>query len=437
MARLAALWAVPPLALGGIVAFWMISGATGPVQHATPPAGLAVRVAPVTEQVITPAAHGWGNVRAAESWSAVAEVRGQVIWRHADLEPGKMIAAGTRLLEIDPGDYELAITQAEADLAAFAAEASQIDAETANTDRILALEEARLALSESDLARVRELVAQGSAPQSRADEAERATLLARRTVVELQNTLALIPSRRERLAAQQARTEAALARARRDLAHTVVVAPFDLRLTSVQIERFQVVATGQPLLAGDGIARAEVVLQVPTATFSRLIQGLAPDGDILAAMRDNPSTVIAAEVRQFSDLSQVWHGTVTRIDGGLDPRARTVPVVVSVDDPYAGAAPPLRLPLVPNMQVAITLTGAPQPAQVVIPEAALHGTLVYLADTDDRLELRPVTPLFRQDGLAVIGTGLEPGERLILDDITPALPGLRLTPVEIPAEAAP
>src|SRR5690606_13540259 len=154
-------------------------------------------------------------------------------------------------------------------------------------------------------------------------------------------TLALIPSRRERLAAQQARTEAALARARRDLAHTVVVAPFDLRLTSVQIERFQAVATGPPLLAGDRIARAEVVLQVPTATFSRLIQGLAPDGDILAAMRDNPSTVIAAEVRQFSDLSQVWHGTVTRIDGGLDPRARTVPVVVSVDDPYAGAAPPL------------------------------------------------------------------------------------------------
>jgi len=436
MARLAALWAVPPLVLGGIVAFWMISGATGPVQHEAPPAGLAVRVAAVSAQVITPAAHGWGNVRAAESWAAVAEVRGQVIWRHADLEPGKMIAAGTRLLEIDPEDYHLAITQAEADLAAFAAEASQIDAEAANTHRILALEEARLALSESDLARVRELVTQGTAPQTRADEAERAALLARRTVVELQNTLALIPSRRERLAAQQARTEATLARARRDLAHTVVVAPVDLRVTSVQIERFQVVATGQPLLAGDGIARAEVVLQVPTDIFSRLIQGLAPDGDMLAAMGRNPSNLIAAEVRQLSDPGQVWRGTVTRIDGAIDPRTRTVPVVVSVDDPYGGAAPPLRLPLVPNMQVTITLTGAPLPAQVVIPEAALHGNMVYLADPDDRLELRRVTTLFRQDGLAIIGEGLEPGERLILDDITPALPGLRLTPIEIPVEAA-
>lgn len=431
MARLAALWAVPPIVLGGIVALWMVSGATGPVQHATPSAGLAVRVASVTEQIITPVAHGWGNVRAAESWTAVAEVRGQVIWRHADLEPGKMIAAGTRLLEVDPGDYHLAITQGEADLAAFAAEASQISAEAANTGRILTLEEARLALSEADLARVRALVAQGAAPQSRADEAERATLLARRTVVELQNTLALIPARRERLAAQQARTEATLDRARRDLAQTIVVAPFDLRVTSVQIERFQVVTTGQQLLAADGIARAEVVLQVPTVTFSRLIQGFAPDGDILAAMRDTPLTLIAAEIRQLSDLEQAWQGTVTRIDGGLEPRARTVPVVVSVDDPYAGAAPPLRLPLVPNMQVAVTLTGAPQSAHAVIPESALHGNLVYLADADDRLELRSVTLLFRQDGMAVIGEGLEPGERLILDDITPALPGLRLTPIEV------
>jgi len=430
MARPAALWAVVPIVLGGFLAYWMVSGATGPVQHATPPAGLAVRVMAVAEQGIAPAAQGWGNVRAAESWSAVAEVRGQVLWRHPDLEPGKMIAEGTRLLEIDPEDYHLAITQAEADLAVFAAEASQIDAEAANTGRILALEEARLALSEADLARVRELVAQGTAPQSRADEAERATLLARRTVVELQNTLALIPSRRERLVAQQARTEATLARARRDLAHTVVVAPIDLRVTSVQVARFQNVAVGQPLLAGDGIARAEVVLQVPTLTFSRLIQGLAPEGDMLAAMRGTPSSLITAQVHQVSDPGQVWQATVTRIDGALDPRARTVPVVVTVDDPYGGAAPPLRLPLVPNMQVAVTLTGAPLPAQVVIPEAALHGTLVYLADADDRLELRPVTPLFRQDGLAIIAEGLEPGERLILDDIAPALPGLRLTPIE-------
>jgi multidrug efflux pump subunit AcrA (membrane-fusion protein) len=148
-------------------------------------------------------------------------------------------------------------------------------------------------------------------------------------------------------------------------------------------------------------------------------------------MREGPAGMIEAEIRQLSDPQQVWQGTVARIEGALDPRARTVPVVVSVEAPYVGAAPPLRLPLVPNMQVEASLTGTSMSAQVVIPEAALHGTLVYLADAGNRLELRPVTPLFRQDGQVVIAEGLEPGERLVLDDIAPALPGLILTPVEV------
>lgn len=430
MARLSALWAVPPIALGVAIAAWLVSGTTGPAQVTAPPVGLAVRVEPVTVRDIRPVVRGWGNVRAAESWTAVAEVRGQVIWRHPDLEPGKLVVAGSRLLETDPEDYRLAIAQAEADLAALAAEGTQIDAEADNTARVLSLEEARLALSEADLARMLELVAQGTVPQSRADEVERATLLARRTVVELQNTLALVPSRRERIAAQQARSASALARARRDLDHTVVVAPYDLRVTTVAAERFQVVGVGQPLLTGDGVSRIEVVVQVPVANFRRLMRGVGLDGDVLAAMREGPAGMIDAEIRQLSDPRQVWQGSVARIEGALDPRARTVPVVVSVDDPYQSAIPPLRLPLVPNMQVEVSLTGMPLSAQVVIPEAALHGSLVYLADADDRLELRSVMPLFRQDGQVVIAEGLAPGERLVLDDIVPALPGLSLNPVE-------
>lgn len=425
------LWAVPPVALGVALALWFVAGAAGPERLEAEPPGLAVRVLPVATQDIRPVARGWGNVRAAETWTAVAEVRGQVIWRHPELEPGRLIAAGTRLIEIDPEDYRLAIAQAEADLAALVAEAGQIAAEAENTARILALEEARLALSEAEHARVRDLVAQGAAPQVRADEAERATLLARRTVVELQNTLSLIAPRQDRLTAQTARTEAALARARRDLDHTVVLAPFDLRVTSVQGERFQVIGVGQPLLSGDSLDRVEVLVQVPLAAFRRLLHGLeTTDGDALAALRAGPAGLIEAEVRLLSDPGQIWQGTVARVEGALDPRARTVPVVVSVADPYGGAAPPLRLPLVPNMQVEVTLSGRPLAAQVVIPETALQGETVRLVDAGDRLELRAVGVLFRQDALAVIADGLSPGERLVLDDIAPALPGMRLVPVE-------
>ncbi|MBZ0164095.1 MAG: HlyD family efflux transporter periplasmic adaptor subunit [Notoacmeibacter sp.] len=431
MPRLSALWIIPPIAVGAIVAFWFVARAPGPARVTADPPGLAVRVTSVSAREIRPVARGWGNVRAARTWTAVAEVKGQVIWRHPDLEAGKLIAAGTRILEIDPADYKLAIAQAEADLKALEAEAAQIDAEAENTARILSLEEARLALSEEEFARIRELVAQGTVAQSRVDEAERATLLARRTVVELKNALALLPSRRDRLDAQTGRTRAALARARRDLDHTVIAAPFDLRVTSVTAQEHQYVNATQTLAAGDGITQVEVVTQVPVATFRRLMFGDDTPHDVLAAMQVGPTARVQAEVRLASDPSQIWEGKVTRIEGALDPRARTVPVVVLIDAPYSGANPPLRMPLVPNMQVEVVLTGLEMPGGVAIPEAALHGDLAYVVDAAGRLELRPVTLVFRQDGMVVVADGLEIGERLVLDDIAPAIPGLRLNPIEV------
>lgn len=430
MSRLSAMLAVPPIALGAAVAVWMISNAPGPAQERDGAPGLAVRVQPVTQQDIRPVVRGWGAVRAAQTWTAAAEVRGQIVWRHPDLQEGRLIAAGTEVLRIDPADYDLAIAQAEADLMTLAAEAAQIAAEADNTARVLALEEERLTLAQADLDRIRDLVAQGVNPQTRADEAERALLQSRRTVTELQNSLALIPSRQARLEAQQARTRAALDRARRDRDHTVLTAPFDLRLTQVAVDLFQPVAVGQVLLQGDALDRAEIVVQVPLPAFQRLLFPLDRPGDPLAALRDGPVAQIAAELHPLSDPAQVWQAEVARIEGALDPRARSVPVVVTVADPYADAAPPLRLPLVPNMQVEVTLTGAPLSGVIAVPESALHGDAVYLVAPGNLLEIRTVTAAFRQDGQVVIGAGLAAGDLLVLDDIAPALPGMALVPVE-------
>jgi multidrug efflux pump subunit AcrA (membrane-fusion protein) len=103
---------------------------------------------------------------------------------------------------------------------------------------------------------------------------------------------------------------------------------------------------------------------------------------------------------------------------------------VRVDDPYEGADPPRRLPLVPNMQVQLSFSGASISGLIAIPEAALHGGMVHIASADDRLELRPVTAGFARDGSIVITEGLVSGDRVVIDDIAPAIPGMALTPVE-------
>lgn len=431
MKRSSVIWFALPVITGIAVAAWFVARAPEPPRVAVAPPGMAVNVTRLRTQSVRPVARGWGNIQAAETWTSVAEVRGQIIWRHPDLETGRLIPSGTKVLEIDPSDYELATAQAKADLAALNSEAAQVRAEADNTAKLLELEQARLVLSERDLTRIRSLAAQGATPQARVDEAERAVLLARRSVTELRNATALIAPRLDRIAAQAERTQAALARAQRDLEHTAIRTPFDLRVTSVPTERFQYVNTGQTLATGNGIARVEAVAQVPLAAFRRLFRGAGPIEDVVAAIALGPADRISAEVRPVSDPAQVWTARVTRIEGALDPRARTVPVVVTVADPYTAAKPPLRPPLVPNMQVEVRLVGSPLAEVIVVPETALHGDLAYLADADDRLELRRVTEAFRQEGQAVIADGLKPGDRLVLDIVAPALPGMALQPIEV------
>lgn len=429
--RLAPLLAIPPIALGAAVAVWMISNAPGPAQIEGRAPALHVQVITVAAEEIRPTATAWGNLRAADTWVAVAEVQGEVIWRHPDLEAGRLIPAGTEVLRIDPADYELALAQSHADLAALAAESAQLAAEAANTARILDLERARLDLAETDLTRTRTLAEQGTVPQSRADEAERATLLARRTVSELENTLALIPSREARIAAQVARSEAAIDRARRSLNRTTLTTPFDLRVTEVTAEQFQTVAPGHVVIRADGIAAAEVVAHLPIDIFRRLVGDAAEGISLADMMNDMPVTRIDVTLSPLSDRTQIWTAHISRIEGALDARARTVPVVVRVDDPYEGVDPPRRLPLVPNMQVQLSFSGAPLTGAIAIPDAALHGGMVSILGPDDLLELRPVTAAFAQGGFIVVAEGLSPGDRVVIDDIAPAIPGMALTPVEV------
>ncbi|PVH28817.1 efflux RND transporter periplasmic adaptor subunit [Pararhodobacter oceanensis] len=429
--RLAPLLALPPVALAVASAAWMISTAPGPAQIEGEAEALAVRTLTVTPEDIRPSATVWGNLRAAQTWVAVAEVQGEVIWRHDDLQAGRLIPADTQVLRVDPADYALALAQAEADLAALGAEAAQLEAEASNTTRILALERERLALSEADLTRTNTLIAQGTMPQARANEVERATLLARRTVAELENALALVPAREARIAAQRARTQAALARARRALERTTLTTPFDLRVTEVSAERFQTIAPGQVVIRGDALASVEVVAHLPIASFRRLL-GSATEGLSLEdMMRDIPARLIDVTLSPLADPSQLWAARVSRIEGAVDARARSVPVVVTVEAPYAGANPPQRLPLVPNMQVNLTFAGAPIADAFALPEAALHAGMLRIVGPDNRLELRPVTPEFTQNGRVVLTQGLVAGERVVLDDIALAIPGLPLHPVEV------
>ena len=422
---------LPPIVIGTGLAIWLISTAEPPARVDEAERSVVARTITAAETPVRPVVRGYGNVQAARHWEAVSEIAGTIIWRHPDLDTGNVIAADTTVLRIDPTAYELELAQAEADLAAIEADRAQIDIDAANTSQLLTLEQTRLNLAETDLARIRELRERGVTSQSALDQQERTTLQVRRSVAELQNTLNLLPSRRHRLDAQMARTTALLDSARRDLQKTEIVTPFDLRVDTVHVERHQFVATGQKLVTADDIARAEIIAQIPVESFRRLVGSTSDGATLTPGTHFEGFDKVSVEVRLVSDPSQSWPGELLRVERALDPQARSVPAVVSVDDPYSGAKPPLRLPLVSNMYVELILTGPVTESAITLPDSAIHqGGLVYLRDDEGRLELRKVAVAWRQDGQAVLADGIAPGEEVILDDLMQAIPGMKVVPAE-------
>ncbi len=376
-------------------------------------------------------ARGHGVARPAETWQAVANVAGRVVERHPNLEGGAILGKGAELLVLDPSRYELSIAEARSELAALVAEGPQLDTEEANTRRLLELERERLTLAEQELSRIENLAETGAVSLSQLDEQRRATLAQRQAVASLENTLALLPSRREMLDAQRERAGTRLAQAQRDLEDTRFVAPYDLRLSEVEVELHQFVGVGQTLFQADNLSAAEVEAHVPVSMMRRLVGGIAPadpPNEALDLSERIDFSTIDAKLEMVGAPGANWKGRVTRIASGLDPVTRTVRVVVRVDHPYRDARPPERPPLQRGVYTRVRLSvPSPEPL-LAVPAEAVHAGEVFLVDDDDRLERRPVEVAFEQRNLAVIAAGLASGERVVVDDLPSALHGMPLAP---------
>ncbi|WP_341582588.1 hypothetical protein [Marinobacter metalliresistant] len=401
-------------------------------------AATPARLLEVTPLTVRTEARGYGQVLPARSWKAVANVGGRIIWRSPELESGNLIPEGTRLLQIDPTRYELAEASAKADIAGLEAELRQLDQEEQNARELLKLENRRLALAQRELERAKTLTDRGALSETRLDEQQRATLQQQQAVQSLKNQLNLIPVKRETLNARLARSDSALASAREDLKDTRFEAPWDMRVHQSEIETGQQMSPGQTLFVADDISAAEVTVQLEMSELRNVLSqipgapaptapGEAPEG-FPDFHQQLPLGSLTVWVYPTGAPDSRWPGKLTRVTSSLDPATRTIQAVIAVEEPYRNANPPARPPLVRNMFVQSSIT-APTPNPVlVVPASTIHQGEVYLADRDDRLKRQPVTVAWQQGDLAIVTNGLKPGDRLILDDLVPAIEGTPLAP---------
>ena len=418
------LWVIPPIIIGILFMMFMVRGKQPPTKTETGEPTRAVRIITVPKVDLVPQSVGYGAVQPAQLWTAVAQVSGRIIEVHPRLRNGEIIAKGKLLFRIDPVDYELALAQAKAELA-------ELDVQEQNSRSLVAIEERNLILAGNDLKRIQKLVGNNTASQSDADSSERSMLSTRTSLQNLNNTLALIPTKRKVL-------ETKVAQAQRDLENSSVSAPFNMRVANLKIEADQFVTKGQNMFEGDGIDRIEVVAQFAMSSLRNLFIGRPDRVETVETINRNLSQLTGFKPLIQLDLGNhiaEWDAEFVRFSDNVDAETRTMGIVVAVDNPISKIKPGYRPPLFKGMFVEVVLRGHTQQQRVVVPRTAVRGGKIYLLDADKRLRIQNADILFNQGDLSVVKDDQLAGKQIVISDLVPAVDGMLLQPqVDVDAE---
>lgn len=417
---------LPAVLAGVVVLLLAINLRPSPEVKSAGSRSKAVDVITLQQQPLAPQAVGFGRVAPKVEWQAVAEVTGKVVYRHPDLAKGRVMDAGTILLKIDPLDYELRLAQAEADISSSRAQLAKLAQEGDNFRTTLKIEKNRLALGRKELARKQELRRKGLTSQSAVDLEQQAMLANQKVVQDIENQLVVLPNEIKVAQAQLDVNKSRLAEAKRSLDKTVITLPVDARISSVEIEQDQVVNTQQVMVTAHGIDTVEIDAQVALHDMQVLASSLTQytahtDGRPRADQLD----LVASIELSSGSFRQRWPARVARISDTVSVNQATVGVILEVDQDYSQLSPESAPPLVNGMFVEARIVGQAN-SHWVVPERVVHGGSVYLLGEGDRLEILPVTVLFRRDGLVVIDGDLAAGQLLVANDLLPAVAGMAL-----------
>jgi RND family efflux transporter MFP subunit len=425
------LLAILPVVAGLVLLVLLVKSRTGSPRRAVAESSQIVRVVPAAVVNVVPRTLGYGRVRPALTWEGVGEVAGRILDTHELFEVGSLVPAGTELVRIDPADYELSIEEITKGTEELEALVDELDAQQANDEALLQIEERSLALVEKDLERQRELLATSVVSQSALDEVERRALAQRTTAQRLRNSLRLIPARKRALLARVASMGARLSAARRDLDRTRIVAPFDLRITAILAQKGGYVAKGAPLARGDATATIEIAAQFQIDKVRRLLpqgKNLPLGTGIDGAQLPQLLQLLALVRLREGDFVVEWEARFARVDASLDPRSNTVGFIVVVAEPYEKARTGTRPVLMRGMFTEVELRGAITRERIVLPRSSLDGDHVWIVDEKNRMRRRRVRTEFAQGEFVVVAEGLDAGDQVIVSDPVPALDGVLVQP---------
>lgn len=322
---------------------------------------------------------GEGTVKPLREIALVPQVGGEVIELSPAMVNGGEFKEGEILVRIDPADYELAVTLAEAGVKSS---------------------ESNLRMIEEDAAAAR----------------EEWTLLREGDAAEVDAPPPLV-AKAPQLAAARARLEADranLSKAILNLERTRLLAPFEGRVRAESIDQGQYVTPGQPLATLYSTEAAEIIVPLEDESLAWI--------DVPAFTSDRGPGSRARVRTRFAGREQTWQGRLVRAEGALDARTRMVNVVVLVDEPYAR-----RPPLAVGLFVEVEIEGRTLEEAALIPRSALRqGDMVWVVDEEEKLRFREVEVALARGDEVVVRSGLADGDRVVVSALGACTDGMSL-----------
>ena len=344
-----------------------------------------VEVVTVTRQTIPDEPEFIGQAEA----SRPVEIRSQVTGLlKAVLYPeGRDVKKGDRLYQIDPVPFQAAVASAKAKIAEA---------------------EARLVQAKQDLARVKPLLAEQAVSQKDVDDAVAADLTAK----------ALL---------QGAKAE--LTKAQFDLDNTLITAPIDGlsersryyegRLVSAQTDLLTIVHRVDPMY---------VVVSVPESFI------LKRRRDIESKKIHHPGVYqLRGQLTLMDGTAYPHEGVLDLLEPGLRTETGSRQTRITFPNPQRT--------LLPGQFVKVRFTGDTKTDAILIPQRAVlqgpQGPFVYVVNQDEKIEIRDVAASDWKGDQWLIDTGLNQGDRVVVNGLMKIGPGAPVKAVPWGATNAP
>jgi len=334
-----------------------------------------VRTVPINVGTIGMTITGEGTVQALAETQIVPQISGKIIQVSKNLANGGAFKKDELLLTIEPRDYEIAVTLAEAGV------------KEAESTYEMAIQE-----SEASKREWRGIHPEKAPPPLVAKEPQ-------------------LAAARANLEARQANLE----KARLDLARTRISAPFDGRVSAEQVDLGQYVTPGQAMMTLYSTDAAEIVVPMENDDLHWIsVPGFTADTD----------TGAAAKVKaRVAGREMTWKGRVERVEGKINEKTRMVNLVIRVPNPYE-TTPPLAI----GQFVEVAIEGTTISESAVIPRAALHDqNTVYAVDPEDsRMYFRSVEVARMDERGVVVQSGLKNTDLVVVSPLKAPTDGMRV-----------